>query len=34
MSEAVDQIEHAGELLGKVKIEISKRIVGQKGVVE
>lgn len=34
MSEAVDQIEHAGELLGKVKTEISKRIVGQKGVVE
>ena len=34
MSEAVDQIEHAGELLGKVKTEISKRIVGQKDVVE
>lgn len=34
MSEAVDQIESAGELLDKVKTEISKRIVGQKDVVD
>ena len=34
MSQAVDQIEQAGELLGKVKTEISKRIVGQKLVVD
>ncbi|MEL7259524.1 MAG: MoxR family ATPase, partial [Pseudomonadota bacterium] len=33
MSEAVDQIESAGEVLGKVKTEIAKRIVGQNDVV-
>ncbi|MEM7210726.1 MAG: MoxR family ATPase [Pseudomonadota bacterium] len=34
MSQAVDQIEQAGELLGKVRTEISRRIVGQKIVVD
>ena len=33
MSEAVNQIESAGEVLGKVKTEIAKRIVGQNDVV-
>jgi MoxR-like ATPase len=33
MSEAVDQIESAGEALDKVKTEIAKRIVGQNDVV-
>ena len=33
MSEAVDQIESAGEVLDKVKTEIAKRIIGQNDVV-
>ena len=33
MSEAVDQIESAGEALDKVKTEIAKRIIGQNDVV-